>query len=288
MAFARFEDPEIFSRIGKAEVMLGCVGAFFLTASLRRHANGVSREGERSLLFLRMAIVAVAWVGVLSGGWAALYALALTAFAVTPAHLPLLMGYSPVLYLLLSGRLLVAAGAYFLSGYQAGPSMLAAIYFAPQIIYGLGCYASYWPKLPPAAFKAPNIAMGVKQMGGWGLHFATIGLCNIAQANMVFQLIRANWEWAVLERLLRSAYSFVFPYTVRLRIWTKKTTILCASVILALVALLAFHITGGSLVWLFIGPVMLDVYVSAVSGKFMLVDMVLILLLLFSGLIRAW
>lgn len=282
-AFARFESAEVFARIGKAEVMLGCIGVFLLSASLQCHKEGLSKQGERSMVRIRMCIALLGWAGALAGAWHAVYALAAMSVAAVPAHIPLLLGYRPVVYGLLLFKLLIAGSCIARSGFGLDASALAAVYFAPTILYGIGCYAYYWRLLPERnSFEAAAPEMGLR---GLIFQFVAIAACTVAQSSLVFQVIRLGWEFAVLERLLRSAYSFCFPYMVRYRVWTTKVKLAVAAFVLSFFATIVFRGIGHTPAVLMLGPLMLDIFSSAIAGRFLLADAALLALLAMSGLI---
>jgi hypothetical protein len=284
-AFVRFENTEIFARIGKAEVMLGFIGVFLMSASLHRHADGLSKQGERPLLWFRISVALLGWLGALTGIWHVLYAFAAMSVAAIPAHIPLLLGYRPIIYVLLLSKILIAGISFYFSGFGLNITALAAIYFAPAIIYGIGCYAYYWRYLPDGfspTFKSPEKG---RDLHTYAFQLITIAACNVAQSNLVFQLIKMNGEIAIFERLLRSFYSFCFPYTVRYSIWSNKAMWGVAIGILTFFAILSASDIKSSIPALIVGPLIIDVFSSVLAGKFLIIDAAMILLLFISRLI---
>jgi hypothetical protein len=281
-SFARNMDSLSFAVVGRAEIFLGCVGMVLFTTSVRRHRNGLSKQHERPVLLMRVAAFAVAFTGYVLGLWSSVYVFALLAFVSVPTHLPLLQGYTPVVYALLLLRFVVAGMSFAVSKYQLDTESIAAIYFAPTILYGFGSYLYHWRRLPTLPSPLPLTRAGSQETFGssWLLSFVATALCYAVQAQFVSQLIRTNWELASIERLIRSGYSFCFPHSIRLGLWTKPVVLACIIVLVVFLALVIALHSSIPVPFLMVGPFLLDIFSSALAGRYAFLDLGFALMLL--------
>lgn len=281
-SFAQTQDPSTFAAIGRAETLLGCVGIFLFSTSLRLHGQGVSRFVEGRLLCVRVAVITAGLAGCLLGLWESVYFFALLAIVAVPTHLPLLQGYTSVVYSLLLLRFAAAGSAFWIADYQLSVGALAAVYFVPTAAYGIGSYLYYWRRLPSLPESSGKVAAnGTIQFGiGALISFGVTVLCFAVQAQFVSHLIKTNWQLASIERLFRSSYSFAYPYSIRFGLWKRWTTIACASIVILFVAIRMVLPSPPPIPFLITGPLVLDAYASALAGRHIVLDVVFSLMLL--------
>lgn len=264
--FVRVDQTGAFGAVAGAELLFGFVGVYVTNLSLRLQGQVASRITEWKLLWLRLSCVVavgtVAMLGVLS--W--VYVFAVAAFACTPAHLPLLLGYRlHVLWPLLL-RLPLAALLYWSGGIGGGVVIVSMCYFAPVTAYGILTYIVYFRALSPINDANSQVKAGTAKRLQGALQFAVTALVNGMQAKVVEAIVLQMPALAVLERLLRSAYSFVFPYLIRKKVLTLHRRLVLGQCVVGflVVGATASHFAGRSVLILL--PVLGDIYTSAVAG----------------------
>ena len=270
--FLRYENTGNVGRIASAELMFSFVGIYLTHLSIRLHKDAVSQLVERHAIYIRVAVVFVSIIAINFNAIEISQFLAILAFAVTPAHLPLLMGYRFKVMWPLILRLPLAIIFMYSGGVRGDQNVVATIYFLPTIGYGLLTYVEYYKVLALDARGAKHFSISVNEMSKSFLQLATTIFCNIFQAKIVESLVVNSASFAVLERLLRSVFSFTFPYLVRKGFVTTamRMRIGYSSILLILICA-----CGGIFLNyrfnLFL-PVLGDIYTSLIAGRVIWLD----------------
>jgi hypothetical protein len=276
--FLRVEDAVVVGKIASAELMFGFIGVYMTQLSLRLHGNGVTRTVERRGIYIRSGIIAISGLAAIMNTIEWTQLLAILAFSLTPAHLPLIMGYRRVLLLPLIARIPIAVFLIAQGGMNSSPAVVALVYFLPNIIYGLISYTVHYKLITyPIVISAKSGSNG-RAVFQSILQLVVTIFCNIFQAKIVESLVNQSSSIAIFERLLRSGYSFVFPYLVR-----KSLVNAAVHLKLGLIFLLTVLISSSLFVsfdnrFKIIFPVMGDVYMSLVAGHVMRLDLVVALI----------
>lgn len=263
-----------FAPVAAAEVAWGFVGVFVTATGVRLQGGHASRTTEHRILVLRGCLFAVVATVALLGGLGLPAVLAVLSFCATPAHLPMLLGYQSSLTWPLLLRLPMAALLTLVSTAWLGPLSLACLYFAPTLLYGFVAYCGYYRRIttlapacvPPALFDRST-----------GVTLLLTACANRVQADMIAGIVQRSSALAVLERLLRSTYSFVYPYLVRAGVTqSRRLHWYSAALAVLLAVVLAIHLSGRTNADLFI-PVLMDVYTSLLAGRAWLADLSIVL-----------
>lgn len=279
--FIRTFDPTLVGQIAAAEVSVSFIGVFFLSTALRVHDEygGVFIDSEVRLLLLKFLFLALIL---------ALYFLKIVDFPLViasmsvlsiPVHLPIKLGHQYWLTSILAIKVIGIFLMYFSPaslGWMNSISHLTWIYFLPNLAYGVACYAFYLYLLRN---RSSGLESNVSRSFLGGRVFSTLviaGIINVYQGVIIKSIVHYSQNLALLERIIRSAYSFSFPYIIRRGLLVKMSNFSYAILGVVLIAALSavyvyFPITAILL------PVILDMYMTMLSGRFLAADAALIL-----------
>ncbi len=278
-AFLHLASPQHFAQIAKAELMFGFFGVFITNLSLRLHGECRSRSLELRLLVLRLSALTLVAGALALGVGSMAGVLAMAGIALTPAHLPLLLGHQTWLLALLLVRLPLALAA-FVGGMQFMAELpaeaVAAVYFGPGLLYGLLAYRHYYRLLPNTGSAASLQAILNTQRIGLLSQLLATAAANQIQAQIVAGLVLAQPGWALIERLLRSAHSFAFPHLWRGGLISARVRIVLG--VFSVVAILGIGVFGlptASLLYVLL-PTLLDAYSAIAAGSLLRIDVLFI------------
>jgi hypothetical protein len=272
-AFLRLTSPQAFAQIAAAELMFGFFGVFITNLSLRLQGECRTQARERRLLALRLGALALVAAAAALGAGSPAGVMAMVSIALTPAHLPLLLGHQPWLLVPLLARIPLALAALYADSPQAPAELLAAIYFGPGILYGLLAYRHYFRLLPdegPVASLRGPLSTHPFALAG---QFLATAAANQIQAHVVSGLVLAQPGLALVERLLRSAHSFAFPHLLRRGLLTPRVRILLGVIsVTVILGLTVFTLQPASGVFLLL-PTLLDAYSTIAAGSLLSIDL---------------
>lgn len=274
--FIRLDRSGGFAEIAGAELMFGFVGAFLTNLSLRLHGDIVYRITEKKLILLRFVFIIPVALASLFDYIQATYVFAILGFACTPAHLPMRFGFRHSTMWPLLLRLPVAALIWWHGGIYFNSIQVAALYFAPAVLYGLVAYSVYFPKTS-IEVKKVSLRDGTEIFDlKTGLQLCVTILSNTMQAHIVQSIVQRKPELAIFERLLRSAFSFSFPYLIRAKFLTKEKRITAGLGVLAVVILCFPSARYNYYPIIVILPFTGDIYTSIVAGHFRMMDFIIL------------
>lgn len=273
--FLRFEDAVSVGKIASAELMFGFVGVYMTHLSLRLHCDGVTRTVERRGIYIRGGIIAISGIAAAINTieWPQL--LAILAFSVTPAHLPLILGYRRVLLMPLIIRIPIAVFLIAQGGINSSPAVVAFVYFLPNIIYGLISYAAHYKSITYPVVLSAKLGSNGRAISQSILQLVVTIFCNIFQAKIVESLVNQSASIAIFERLLRSGYSFVFPYLVRNSLVNAVVRVRLGLFFLLIVLISSNLFISFDTRLKIVLPFMGDVYMSLVAGHVIWLDLVI-------------
>lgn len=213
--FGAFSVHGALAHIAFVETASAFFGTTFATIAFRIGFESVVKS--RMLVAARAAIL-FAMVLIAFGGWIEWkWVIGVAPSLLTPAHFPVAFGAKKRAVALLVGARLLACAACI--GFTLSPSMAFAVYFAPGIAYGLALYLFHfddWAKQSTGRGQACGVGTGSSPLDVFlFLPVASAGLFFI-QASIVSNIAAASPVLAVIERLVRSGYSFAYPYLMRI------------------------------------------------------------------------
>lgn len=282
VSFLKAVSPEIFSKIAAGEVFFGAFGAFLMTWSLRRFDESPSLSSELNMLSFRLIILALIISFCLLFEIGFIYVAAIIPILLTPAHLPLKFGFRKCSYLLISSKIIFVFLIQLVDISKMSDTGIAALYFLPGVLYGIGSYAVYLLRFSDVAHlpRPHRRKKRGERVLPFVLHMAVTVAASFASASVIVKIVEANWLAASIERLARSGYSFVFPHLAR-RGYIGGHFFSVVYMVLFLASLSVFFYCGSYLyVILAIIPVCIDIFLTSKAGKDRRVDMVAIILFL--------
>lgn len=277
--FLRFDTNGAFGTVAGSELFFGFAGTYITSLSIRLQQNAALRRTEWHLMLLRMVCIIVVSIGSIINLYSWTYVFAIAAFACTPAHLPLLFGYRIHLLWPLILRLPLAALLYWAGGLGNNLVILSMCYFAPVTLYGVITYICYFRELSSGTDSARSVKINPLQQFPFIFQLVVTVLVCSTQAKIVQIMVLQLPLLALFERLLRSAYSFVFPHLIRNKILNNYGRNLVGRFIVAIIFLiLVFSVIVNRSILLLV-PVLGDIYTSLVAGHVWWLDMTLICIL---------
>jgi hypothetical protein len=226
------------------------------------------------LILLRVGVFALAVLLAAARMLPPMIPVAVAAFVSVPAHLPILIGHRRVTWLPLVGRVPLALLMHEGVVLPEGAVAVAVLYFAPTIAYGLlatAVYSRALPRTEPVALLAGStVFLGMRTV-------LVVAASNQIQASTVQQLVSTSATIAFVDRLIRSAFSFVFPHLVRtgtLGSWRQNSWLPAAAAVGALTLTAAGATLSPALV---MAPVSWDIYNTMFAGRSVLSDLAVLL-----------
>ncbi len=213
--FGAFAVHGALTHIAFVETASAFFGTTFATIAFR--IGFESAVTSRLLIAARAAILAamalVASSGLIEWKWV----IGVAPSLLTPAHFPVVFGAKKRAVVLLVGARLLACAVCI--GVTLSPSMAFAVYFAPGIAYALALYLFHfdaWAGQSSGRGLGRSIETASSPLDVFlFLPVASAGLF-FMQASIVSNIAAASPALAVVERLVRSSYSFVYPYLMRI------------------------------------------------------------------------
>jgi hypothetical protein len=215
--FGAFSAHGTLAHVAFVETASAFFGTTFAMIAFRMGFESVFRM--RMLVAARVAIL-LAMALVAFGGWIEwTWVIGVAPSLLTPAHFPVVFGARKrALALLVGGRVLacVVCGSFTLAA-----STAFAVYFAPGIAYACAFYVFHfddWAR--PSASGRRGYVPAAKPDGTSldALVFLPLASAGFffMQASLVSHIAAASTTWAVFERLMRSGYSLLYPYVMRI------------------------------------------------------------------------
>jgi hypothetical protein len=276
--FLRAFDASSFSQIVKAEVSFGFLGVFITSYSLNQHQSDPNKASENRSLVTRITVTGLGFLTYCLGHLSLAELLAILSVTSVPAHLPLLLTYNKTITMPLISRLVFAPIVLYWSP-NLSINQIATIYFLPLIVYGFFSYVFYYQKLnvkstlesPPRTVTATTKLV---------IQFLTTYLSSRIQADIIFQIINYSKEFATLERIIRSGYSFTFPYIIRKKFLKEKWKTYCSVILITIFAIFITIYRNISPKYMVFLPVIIDMNMSLFIGNNIAIDLIYLLLLL--------
>lgn len=279
--FVQRFDPALFGKVAAAEVAVTFLGVFFLSTSLRAYeeGGGVYYDTELRLLLLKLSFFIVVALFYFFGLIDVAMAVAAVTVLVTPAHLPMKLGHNAGITSVLGVKIALIGLMFFLPSLEAelnSLAILAAVYFFPNFIYGLAGYLFYLRsikcRLKGDDSQFYRILFSARVLSG----LVASAVLNSYQGFIIKNVIQYSQYLSIIERIIRSAYSFVFPYIVRKglvkapKFWWAAAL---ASFVIVISAVSLSYFKGLAVLL----PVGIDVYMTMFSGRFFIIDVLFIL-----------
>jgi len=213
--FGAFAVHGALAHIAFVETASAFFGTTFATIAFR--IGFQSAVKARTLVAARAAVL-FAMTLVASCGWVEWkWVIGVAPSLLTPAHFPVVFGAKKRAVVLLVGARLLACAVCI--GVTLSPFMTFAVYFAPGILYALALYLFHfddWARQPLGLEQARGVGTGGSTLDVFlFLPVASAGLF-FMQASIVSNIAAASPALAVVERLVRSGYSLVYPYLMRI------------------------------------------------------------------------
>lgn len=256
------------SVIFSAEALVGALGIFLTTLFLRAHLSVNPVKALAQARVIRLIIATGSIVLFFSGNIRNEMFYAALAVLITPVHLPILLGFSPVHTAFAAYKFVAAALMLVVSSTHLVLDT-AIVYFLPTMAYGfsLWCY-EHWAKREPRVSQSKftpsesslNIASQI---------FVTLAGC-WAQSVAIPSIVALGPATAAIERSIRSAASFLYPHIALKILRSNQVDQWLAVIITALIALLIASSPYKNLTWLaavFLLPTAVDLVNSLAAGK---------------------
>jgi hypothetical protein len=213
--FGAFSPHGALVHIAFVETASAFFGTTFATIAFRIGFNSAAKAralvAARVIILFAMVIAAVS--GLIEWNWVIGTAPSL----LTPAHFPVVFGAKQRSVVLLVGTRLLACVACVC--FALSPSAAFAIYFAPGIAYAFALHVFHFDDW---ARQSAGPALG-RKLGTASSSLDVFLLLPVAsaglffmQASLVSYVAAASPTLAVIERLVRSGYSLVYPYLMRI------------------------------------------------------------------------
>ena len=282
VSFLKAVSPEIFSKIAAGEVFFGAFGAFLMTWSLRRFDESPSFGSEINGLSFRLLVLGTVAILFALFGLDFTYMAAIVPILLTPAHLPLKLGFTKHAYLLISLKLIFVPLISLIDTSKLSSIDMALIYFAPTIIYGIGIYVVYLPKFRDISHlpKPHKTKQKIKQIPLLLSHITVTILSSLASATAITKVVESGWIVAAIERLARSGYSFLYPHLIRKGVIGGSFSKFADGIIIGIVALLYFYTGEYAFVILMPLPVLIDIFMTNGAGRHYKSDIFMIIIFL--------
>lgn len=212
--FGAFAVHGALAHIAFVETASAFFGTTFATIAFR---IGFESAVKTRLLIAARAAVLVAMALVAGSGlieWK--WVIGVAPSLLTPSHFPVVFGAKKRAIVLLVGARLLACAVCI--GVTLSSSMAFTVYFAPGIVYALALYLFHFDDW---AGQLSGRGLG-RKIGTASSPFdvflflpvASAGLFFL-QASIVSNIAAASPALAVIERLVRSGYSLMYPYLMR-------------------------------------------------------------------------
>jgi hypothetical protein len=214
--FGAFSAHATLAHVAFVETASAFFGTTFATIAFRMGFDSVFRM--RMLVVARVAIlIAIALVA--CGGWIEwTWVMGVAPSLLTPAHFPVVFGARKRALALLVGARVAACAVC--ASFALTTSAAFAVYFAPGIAYACALHLFHfddWAR--PSAGGRREYMPGAKPDGSALDAFFFLPLASAAfffmQASLVSNIAAASATLAVFERLMRSGYSLMYPYVMR-------------------------------------------------------------------------
>jgi hypothetical protein len=213
--FGVFAVHGALAHIAFVETASAFFGTTFATIAFRIGFESAMKA--RMLVAARFAVLfamaLAAGVGAIEWKWV----IGVAPSLLTPAHFPVVFGARKGAVALLVGARLLACAACV--GFALSSSMAFAVYFAPGLAYALALYLfhfSDWARQSSGGRQPRSMVMTGSPLDIFLLlPMISAGLF-FMQASIVSNIATASPALAVVERLVRSGYSLVYPYLMRI------------------------------------------------------------------------
>ena len=214
--FGAFSAHGTLAHVAFVETASAFFGTTFATIAFRMGFESVFRMrvlvAARVAILLAMALTAaVGWIG-----WT--WVIGVAPSLLTPAHFPVVFGARKSALALLVGARVVAC--VVCASFTLAASAAFAVYFAPGIAYACALYLLHlddWAR--PSAGGRRGFVPAAKRDGSALDVFLFLPLASAGfffmQASLVSNIAAASTALAVFERLMRSGYSLMYPYVMR-------------------------------------------------------------------------
>jgi hypothetical protein len=215
--FGAFSAHGTLAHVAFVETASAFFGTTFAMIAFRMGFESVFRM--RMLVVARVAIL-LAMALVAFGGWIEwTWVIGVAPSLLTPAHFPVVFGARKrALALLVGARVLACVVC---AGFTLAASTAFAVYFAPGIAYACALYLIHfddWAR-PSADVRRAYVPAAKTDSNSLDaflfLPLASAGFF-FMQASLVSRIAAASTTLAVFERLMRSGYSLMYPYVMRI------------------------------------------------------------------------
>jgi len=271
VVFLNLFSSNIFKKIASGEIFVGAIGSFLIVQSLGRIENKFNIKTEIIDLIYRFIFILFILVLFILFKIDIEFWFAFLPVIFTPTHLPLILGYTKTAYYLISLKLIMAILIYLIKPLYLGSIMIVFLYFLPGIIYGLGIYVFYLTKYKNYNNRVSEKSINISKKPF--SHFIVALILSYVNANVVSNVVDKGFYFGALERLLRSTYSFVYPYLVRNKLNTKKNINYYIVIWLIVLYLFEYKI---SFILIFI-PFSIDMYLTLGINKNKKIDTILVI-----------
>ncbi|GGX34538.1 hypothetical protein GCM10010946_09700 [Undibacterium squillarum] len=256
----------------------GFFGIFITSYSLNQHQSDPNKASENRSLVTRITVTGLGFLTYCLGYISFPEILAILSVTSVPAHLPLLLKYNKVITIPLILRLVFAPIVLYWSP-KFSINQIAIFYFLPLIAYGAFSYVFYYPKLNVKSTlkSSPRTLTATTKLV---IQFFTTYLSSKIQADIIFQIINYSKDFATLERVIRSGYSFTFPYIIRKKFFNEKWKKNCSIIFIIIFAIFFSVYKNISPKYMVFLPVIIDMNMSLFIGNNIAIDLIYLLLLL--------
>jgi hypothetical protein len=203
------------AHIAFVETASAFFGTTFATIAFRIGFDSATKA--RALVAARVGILSAMMIAAACGWIEWKWVIGMAPSLLTPAHFPVVFGAKKRSVVLLVGARLLACVACI--SFALSPSTAFAVYFAPGIAYAVALHLFHFDDW---ARQSAGPALG-RKIGPASSAFDVFLLLPVAsaglffmQASLVSYVAAASPTLAVIERLVRSGYSLVYPYLMRI------------------------------------------------------------------------
>ena len=274
-----------FSLVASSEVAFTFLNIYLTQISFRLHGSLPNKTTEIFLIWLRLFCIFIALLLNVTGLLSLIPLITIIMYCIVPTHLPILLGFKLIYIIPLLVRLpLIVFLNYYLNK-SLGIYPITIIYYLPLIFYGIFIYLYCFFKLNNREnYSQSEIKLSTFFNGGY--QFVATIASNQLQAYIVSFLVSSSSSLALIDRLVRSLYSFIYPYLVREKFISLIRSIKFLSILLMVIIFLGiffhFFITQYFSVFL---PVLLDIYTTIFAAFAPVLD-VFVLLVAFA--VKGW
>lgn len=280
ISFLKVFPASVFSKIASGEVFFGAVGSFLMIYSLRVLEEEMSLKKELQNLIFRICLTLCSFLIITFLNINIVFWIALLQVLVIPVHLPVKLGYNYIAYSVISLKLILATVIFYFKPFLNENWEIALLYFSPGIIYGMIIYYYYIYNFKYLT-KTLEKKISKKNKNFTLTHIILVIISSMTSAVVVARVVELGFNYGAIERLLRSGYSFIYPYLIRFNLHNYKGNYIILNPIL-LILLLFYSINNLFLIFI---PVVIDALMTIGINKKIKADIisgVLLILILWS------